>query len=238
MKQYLYIAAALLVGVGLGYLIFGGRSGDAQRDAAGVVADRSAGPGVSQGAVGGLGKGPGLYTGRPRRPAATLLHSVRERNAQLTRENGRLVGRLSEVEQDLLFARGKPEPWPDTAPSRLTRKAVLHAMNRALGQAGLDGEVTDVDCKEFPCVLSGRLKGQVSAAQFKKILSSKAMRAYRDDHAQTSITTRSGSDSVGRPWTRSHFAISLMLAGPAGTEPDVKRTVYRLRQLLDAATGQ
>lgn len=87
-------------------------------------------------------------------------------------------------------------------------------------------------------MLSGSAKGRVSAERFKRILGTKALQAYKDDHAQTSVTTRTGHDSLGRRWVRSHFAIALLKSGPAGTEPDVKRTVYRLRQLLDATTGQ
>jgi len=167
-----------------------------------------------------------------------LLRSVRERNIQLAGENKRLAGRLSALQQDLVFARGKPMAWPGDTPTRLTREAVVAAVNQALRESGIDGEITDKDCKEYPCVLSGSAKGRMTSEQFQKILGSKALQAYKDDHAQTSITNRSGHDSLGRPWVRSHFAIALMMAGPPGTELDVKRTVHRLRQLLDATTGQ
>lgn len=237
LKQYLSIAVALVVGIGLGYLLFGGRGKAPRRGEPDSLSSRAAPPGLSRSGAGG-GMGARIRRGTSPIVTGALVRSVRERNVQLARENKRLASRLSELEQDLLFARGRPMGWPAVVPPRLSRKAIAQAVNQALRETGMDGEVTDVDCKEYPCVLSGNLKGQVSPARFQKILGSKALQAYRDDHAQTSITNRSGQDSLGRPWVRSHFAIALMLAGPAGTEPDVKRTVYRLRQLLDAATGQ
>ncbi len=238
MKKLLPILAALLVGVGLGYLVFGGRPKESGgRDSSRSSKNGFTGQGAERKGVVAPAGPSGALAHKPRR-ASGLIRAVRERNVKLARENKRLTTRLSELEQDLLFARGKPTVWPPQIPRRLQRKAVLKAVNQALRQAGLDGEVTDVDCKEYPCVLSGNLKGKISAARFQKVLGTRALRSYDDDHAQTSITNRSGTDSLGRPWQRSHFAIAIMLGGPAGTQPDVKRTVYRLRQLLDAATAQ
>lgn len=241
LKQYLFIAVALVLGFGLGVLLFGDRGKNPGRDRPVRTSVRAEPPGFSRNGTKDGDKGV-----RPRRGTrgtragltGKLVRSVRERNLQLVRENKRLTSRLTEVEQELRFAQGQPMAWPATSPPRLARKAVVAALNRSLREAGLHGEVTDVDCKEYPCVVSGNLKGKVTASRFQKILDSEALRAYRDDHAQTSITNRSGNDSLGRPWVRSHFAIALMLAGPAGTDVDVKRTVYRLRLLLDATTDQ
>jgi hypothetical protein len=243
LKQYLFIAVALVLGVGLGVLLFGDRGKTPGRDRPVGTSVRAEPPGISRSGAKGGAEGVRSRRGSsPRqtsqRLTGTLHRSVRERNLQLLRENKRLASRLSEVEQELRFAQGKPMAWPATSPPRLARKAVVAALNRSLREAGLHGEVTDVDCKEYPCVVSGNLKGKVTASRFQKILDSEALRIYRDDHAQTSITNRSGHDSLGRPWVRSHFAIALMLAGPAGTDVDVKRTVYRLRLLLDATTDQ
>jgi len=236
MKQCLVIALVLAVGFGLGYLFFGSRFRDPRRAEPG--SPPRAASGASDDARGWRGRAILRRRGTAGGSGGAALRSIRKRNLDLVEEVKRLRNRLSEVEQDLLFATGRPEPWPRDAPARFTREAVVRAVNRALGQIGLEGEVTDVECKEFPCVVSGRLEGQVGAARFKRVLVSQALGAYGDDHAQTSITNRSGHDSLGRPWVRSHFAMALMPAGPAGTDPDTKRIVYRLRQILDASTGQ
>ncbi len=238
MKKILPLAGVLVVGIGLGFLLFG-RGGKEPRPreppggARGVAA-----PCLSRGVVRGPGMEADRGGGTVPKLAGRLDRSLRERHLQLLRDNKRLASRLSEVEQELRFAQGSPMKWPATSPPRLSRKAVVAALNKALGELGLSGEVTDVDCKEYPCVLAGSLKGRVTAQRFQAVLGSDALRAYRDDHAQTSITNRSGHDSLGRPWVRSHFAMALMMAGPHGTDPDVKRTVYRLRQLLDATIDQ
>lgn len=240
MKRYLPIALAFLLGIGVGYLLVRGRK-DAPREApAGGTSER---PGTGErsgsgsGSV-GSGKPEERISGTPGGRSSALLRLVRERNVRLVEENKRLQSGLSALKQDLLFARGKPAGWPAKVPPRHTRESVVRAVNKALKEAGINGEITDKDCNEYPCVLSGSAQGQVSKERFKRILSTKALQAYRGDHAQTSTTTRTGHDSLGRRWVRSHFAIALMKGGPAGTEPDVKRTVYRLRQLMDATTGQ
>ncbi|MFH2006481.1 MAG: hypothetical protein ABI333_07845 [bacterium] len=234
MKTVLAAAAALIVGLAAGYLLRGGMRGSSER----AAQDRpSAGSRPGKPGPDRSGRAP---FGRVRRflTASRELPVLRHRNAQLVQENQRLSGKLDELKQELVFARGRPAPWPAEAPARLRRQQVVKALNAALKEAGLNGEVTDTDCKEYPCVLAGTLDGAVSAERFKKILKTRALQAYGDDHTQTSITTRELPDTQGRRHKKSYFSIAVILGGPPGTEPEVKRTVFRLRMLLDAATGQ
>ena len=194
MKTLVAVAVALLVGLGAGYLLFrGGKRGDSH----GSTEERSSAPRRPAMAASGSKRTP---FGRVRRfvSASRELPVLRHRNAQLVEENQRLAGKLDELKQDLVFARGRPAPWPTEAPARLRREPVVKALNAALKEAGLKGEITDTACKEYPCVLAGTLDGAVTAERFEKILKTRAMEGYGDDRTQTSITTRELPDAQGR----------------------------------------
>ena len=237
LKPSVVALVALGVGFGLGYLAFSGRvaskrssssfgSGSLARDTPDEDTDPTTG---SSGSVGQK---------RPSgRLGAALLRQVRRRNVQLAAENKRLSSQVEELRQDRAFARGKPMAWPTMTPPRFEKKVLLRALNAALKETGLPGEITDVDCGEYPCVMAGTLQGARDKEVFGRLLRTRALAAYKNDHVETSLSTRARHDSLGRLRQRSYFSMAMLLAGPSGTELDVKRTIYRLRMLLDATTG-
>jgi hypothetical protein len=149
-------------------------------------------------------------------------------------ENRELRSRLEEEQRERAFREGTPVPWPAGTPERFRQEALSAAVNAALQEAGHKGEVTDLDCKEFPCVLAGHLEGSLGSEAFKGLLSRKALAPYAEDHAQTSVSASTLRDSLGRPVSRTQFAIAFGPAPPPGTEPEVQRTIVRMRLLMDS----
>jgi hypothetical protein len=226
---------ALLLGLGLGYLIFG-RSADTKRHGSGAQADRRE-KASSAGKTAHASSRPASSRHSEHVNPRRLLAQLRLRHGQLVKENKALRTRLDGALEDLRFAQGTPTPWPHGLPARLKQKPLVAAFTKALRQAGFRGEVTDFDCKEYPCVLGGTLKGEVGSRAFQRVLDARAMRPYSRDHAQTSVTNRSGHDPRGKPFVKSYFAVALLQHSQDGT-PQHRRTIHRLRQLLDATTAQ
>lgn len=71
-------------------------------------------------------------------------------------------------------------PFPKDLPPRLTEKALLTAFTAALKDAGIDGDVSAIDCAEFPCIVWGEMKGD-TAALSDALKTSKAFQPYADD---------------------------------------------------------
>lgn len=167
--------------------------------------------------------------------SAELLRSVRQRALALAEENRSLRARLEEELRERRSREGTPTPWPAEAPDRFRQDPLTRAVNDALREVGWKGEVTDVDCKEFPCVLVGHLEGSLGSEEFKRLLRVKALAPYAGDHAHTSVAASTLRDSLGRPVRRTQFGIAFGPGAPPGTEPDVQRTVGRMRLLLDTS---
>lgn len=105
----------------------------------------------------------------------------------LAAENTRLRAVLKKQDEELSLLDGERVnrdgealPFPADLPPRLTEKALLTALTTALKDAGVEGDVSAIDCAEFPCIVWGEVKGDTStlAETLKK---SKAFEPYADD---------------------------------------------------------
>ena len=66
-----------------------------------------------------------------------------------------LKRRINELEQKLVYAIGKERPFPADLDPRYTQEPLRKAFDSALKSAGFDGQVTAVDCSEYPCIVFG-----------------------------------------------------------------------------------
>jgi hypothetical protein len=86
---------------------------------------------------------------------------------RLRQENRRFQTELTLLrsQQALATTATKPIPFPPTLDTRYREEALRDAFNQALAETGVTGEVTSVDCKEFPCLVHGRLTSQAGMDQ-------------------------------------------------------------------------
>lgn len=86
---------------------------------------------------------------------------------RLRQENRRFQTELTLLrsQQEIATAATKPIPFPPGLDARYREDALRDAFNQALSEAGVTGEVTSVDCKEFPCLVHGRLTSQAGMDQ-------------------------------------------------------------------------
>ena len=124
---------------------------------------------------------------------------------------------------------GEPVPFPKDLPPRLTEKALLTAFTTALKDAGVEGDVSAIDCAEFPCIVWGEMKGD-SATLSASLEKSKAFAAYADDNA----SVRGWGNGTGTDV----FAVTLTPDDPAQTteQKDAlqRRSKYRTESGFEA----
>jgi hypothetical protein len=86
---------------------------------------------------------------------------------RLRQENRRFQTELTLLRSQaaLATAATKPIPFPPTLDARYREEALRDVFNQALAEAGITGELTTVDCKEFPCLVHGRLTSQAGMDQ-------------------------------------------------------------------------
>lgn len=99
-------------------------------------------------------------TPTPSRDTSTLEHRVR----QLTADKAAAEARVAELEAKLDIAHdvtaqleGHPVPWPSGVDARYEEPAFLAALNAAIRDEKLSGQVRGIDCTEFPCIAHGQL---------------------------------------------------------------------------------
>lgn len=120
------------------------------------------------------GGAPGLVRGRPElarlesenRALQDALVAARQALAgdprRLADENAALTAKLSKAEQELALVDAiskdsdglEVEP-PADLPARFSEQALVAAFNGAMKEAGIKGDVTHVDCSEYPCIVYG-----------------------------------------------------------------------------------
>lgn len=111
-------------------------------------------------------------------------------------ELARLRTAVSDLERALAqeeVARAKEEgiaqPFPDDLPADYRETGMREAFAGILEQAGLDGEVFEVDCEEFPCIVYGQTRhaGQeamnAEMASMQRQLGARFDRATHDVHS-------------------------------------------------------
>ena len=113
---------------------------------------------------------------RPDRSASAQLHptvsppsSSAEPHAE-SADNGdevqQLRARVAQLEKKLAleskvptFKVGSPVKPPEHIDARFEAERIRLALNAAIKEAGLEGEVNAIDCDEYPCLAVGEMKG-------------------------------------------------------------------------------
>ena len=128
--------------------------------------------------------------------------------------------------------------WPAESDPRFKKEKIVKAITEALREAGVAGKITDVDCREYPCIIGGQLEGDLGPGVFKKLRNTRAWAPYAKDSAMTTMSKNRRTRSDGTNYIANSFGVSVMPRGDENTGPSVRRrTGYRLGQLMEALSG-
>jgi hypothetical protein len=150
-------------------------------------------------------------------------------------ERNDLQARISELESELLYLRGKPFPFPEDLDERFAQAHMVEAMNKALADAETGAEISLVDCAEYPCVLCGTLPEQKGAEpdinsdleRLQRARKSPTLAPYKDDGTAGSVTTSSKKTAEGEPAHQTLFCQSFF------EKPSSEAEESELRQRID-----
>ena len=113
-----------------------------------------------------------------------------------TEQIGALHSRLTELEAELERVQAELESHtgarltpPENLDARFEQAALVDSMTAAFAQQGVAGEVTTVDCTEYPCILYGRLQAvevttEPNLDRMLALLESPPLAAYQEDGRQ------------------------------------------------------
>jgi ferric-dicitrate binding protein FerR (iron transport regulator) len=125
---------------------------------------------------------------------ATVLSTVEATEAaiagdtrQLVTENARLRAMVERREEELALLDaehkerdGEPLPFPADLPPRFSQAALLSSITAAFKDSGIAGDVTAIDCAEYPCIVWGETQVDTSTLT-EQLGKSSAFAAYADD---------------------------------------------------------
>lgn len=128
------------------------------------------------------------------RRLATVLSTVQATEAAvagdtraLVDENARLRALVDKRDEELALLdverkdrEGEPLPFPKDLPARFTEKELLSSLTTALKEAGIKGDITAIDCAEYPCMVWGEAHLDTSELT-EQLAKSSAFAAYADD---------------------------------------------------------
>lgn len=181
MKALLGVAAGSLVGLIAGYAAFTGRSEPAAVTQSPRVCPSCPACGDTSAPV--LAPSRAQDSGStPQEKCATAERSVAELSQQLAvmDEQLRAVShRLAAAEQDRQWRDGKPLQKPANLALRFEQAQMHRAFESALKEAGLNAQITSVDCTEYPCIVYGH--GMGDRDDFRKLDQTKALDPYNPD---------------------------------------------------------
>lgn len=121
----------------------------------------------------------------PAAPSAPVADAASEEDRE---EMARLRARLAQLEEKVKLeeeqrreAIGEPVKRPEGLDARFEQEAVVAAVNSALRDIGLRGEVTAADCSEYPCLVVGETDESFSRERSQALRSSGPFQRYSDD---------------------------------------------------------
>lgn len=165
------------------------------------------------------------------------------RSGDVTRvvaENQQLRDKLKKAEEEVALLddlrkdqEGEPQKWPADLPPRFTEVALQKAFEGAMNEAGIEGGVVQIDCKEYPCLVYGQLS---SKDDMEKLRETTAFAPYVDDDDRTSLWHSKKKDANGNTVERANFGVSLAPkpAAPGGDDDLNKRIRHRMQSTADA----
>lgn len=178
------------------------------------------------------------------RRLATVLSTVQATEAAvagdtraLVEENARLRSIVDKRDEELALLdverkdrEGEALPFPKDLPARFTEKELLSTLTTALKEAGIKGDITAIDCAEYPCMVWGEAHIDTSELT-EELAKSAAFSAYTDD----SKHVRGWGSGEGNSEL---FAITLTPRDPNRTDEEKalidKRTQARAQAAYEA----
>jgi len=178
MRRIAYVAFGFALGVLVGWLVRRN-----QGDGGGGQAQSAAGASVAVVSSGATSEA----AAAPSRPASQ--HSPDQGGGAPTVELQRLRARVAELEGRLATGGtpggegdGSTLKRPVNLDARFDQERIRGALNAAFRESGLDGEVTAVDCTEYPCLLVGQIKGaEFGPEESDRVAKASALAAYGGD---------------------------------------------------------
>jgi hypothetical protein len=162
---------------------------------------------------------------------------------RLLAENQALRESLKRTDDQLARAeidrKDKERPFPKDLAPRFEQPQLLSSVTAALKEAGVEGDVTHVDCDEFPCIVYGDVKlgkNGDAGALANKLKESSALAQYREDEDHNSWWRSLKKDpKTGQEIDETHFGVALWPKVSDDDSDEVgKRIGFRNQQMWDA----
>jgi hypothetical protein len=143
---------------------------------------------------------------------------------------------------EMKYEVGEPIPFPDELDPKYLEPALMKNLNKAYEEVGLDGDVSFVDCDEFPCIVCAGLgadQGEEmdmnkSMEKIKKLKESEAMSTYEGSKQQSSIMVRREESDAGSTRTLNNCQVIYPDPGDEQLRQALeKRLNWRMNKLKD-----
>lgn len=159
---------------------------------------------------------------RAGRDASTAAHIERD---ALKQQIKTLEARLTDQADTLKHYIGEALPFPDDLDPIYKEDELMERFSAALEALGVDGEVSEIDCTEFPCIVYGKVQDD-DGTQVGKLREAKALSPYEDAWRNSSVW--SGKAMVdGKPSQNAAFGFALMPKGAVDEAAVQKRLRFR-----------
>lgn len=169
----------------------------------------------------------------PDPPAGATTEVLRAENAHLREELLSLSRRFEEAQAELRETAGEPLPFPKALDPRFGEAALREAFDKAFAEVGAKGEISSIDCSEFPCIVYG----EVDTREHREALEQAgAFGPYKGDAHSTNAWSTTVKDERGAPKEKHQFGVALFPRYEDKTQRDAigKRLKYRNEQVFEA----
>ena len=164
-----------------------------------------------------------------------MIQQMQVYTDHLQQENADLKTRLDWAKEARKQQEGEAIPWKEDADERLHKDTLAGALDEAMKEAGITGNISDIDCSEYPCTMAGTMQGAMGPEVFKQLLDTPAMKAYGKDQRLTMMSSKRVTDENGNEKRVNVFGISVYNAkDDAEADAIKKRAGYRLQSLMEA----
>ncbi|MEZ4464033.1 MAG: hypothetical protein R3F43_05785 [bacterium] len=125
------------------------------------------------------------------------LEATRIRARALQREVESVRALAAEEQARRIEVEGEPPAWPAEMPPAYSADALRQNFTAALREAGYDGEVTEVDCTEYPCIVYGKLNDH-DGTELHQLMEAEALKVYGQGANNTSAWGGTKKDARGQ----------------------------------------
>ena len=149
---------------------------------------------------------------------------------------------LRAFEREEMKKAGDAVPWPKDIPPEFQEAGVKSAVMDAIRASGLKGEISSIDCTEFPCAAYGEIVVDGSKEDSARGMDafSKALNGVypeEDVSRHESIWGKSEKGDDGAPRIRNHFSVAVYPdshTDEAQRKAISQRLRWRSQQYMDA----